>query len=166
MEIMRLRGRVSRGIGWAGREWDRVVEAHRDEVPDLGAYRRGTLNVVLVEPWCLPGDEAFRRRAHERGLGLGEEPSVGADFLACGNYIHPDIRVRSIGGKEVEGRLYVPGIPKDRWRDDTSAWEGPREVRRIEVISKAHLRTILGLGPDEEAEVEVELVVSDRPPSG
>lgn len=141
-------------------KWKILSLAHADEIPDLMEYHPGSLNVTLDEPWCAPDDASFRRISHDRGMRLSRDPSVGADFLANGNYIHPYLTVTSINGRAVEGRLYFPGISPARWEGDSSVWQRPVIVGRIEILSRTALRLWLGIGPQDELMVEITLAHS------
>jgi hypothetical protein len=158
-----LKGRVKKGCTWASQRhnWSCVIAAHRLELPEIVDYFPGTLNVVLHVRWSPPGDELHRRASHERGMLLRREHAPEANILANGNYLHPSARVRSIKGIEVDGRLYFPGIPDTRWKNDENVWKTIAPVDRIEIISKTQLRKLLGISPDEECDVEVVIEFRD-----
>lgn len=93
-------------------------------------------------------------QAHQDGVDRelsGEGADKGTDFLKCGNYIHPQIAVTEINGIPITGKLYFPAGHKH-----------PCASRpRIEIVSKDHIRTRLGIGKDEEVPVTVVLDISE-----
>src|ERR1700716_3002627 len=105
MGVEKLRGRVRKGQkAWVSTNWQRILRAHREEVPDLQEFVPGSFNIDLTDPpiWRPPNEGFFYTRSRERGLWLGrtlraeEAEAAGSDFLACGNFIHPQIRVVSL----------------------------------------------------------------------
>ncbi len=122
MPLWKLRGRVEAGQTWVTNNWKRIVVAHSRDLPDIADDVRGTLNIQLAERWYPPDDEKHRRESHKRGVSGGLKEETGADFLANGNYIHPEVWVCSIGGKPVEGRLDFAGVGKEVWEVDGNVW--------------------------------------------
>ena len=149
MSLKIFRGVVSRGVGWATihKNWDRLVNAHCDELPDIGQYVPGSLNIILTDPpaWQPPRDDELRGIARRKGVKLKLEYSLGGDFLYFGNYVHPDLRVIRINGIAVDGVLYYAGSQTAFGSDGLPQ---PIARDRIEILSKARLRKLLGMEDD------------------
>jgi CTP-dependent riboflavin kinase len=150
--VVTLKGRVRKGEGWVKNNWNRMVVAHGDELPEIDGYHPGTLNVQLDELWSPPGHREHHLASHRRGVEQRCLPQTGADFLAAGNYIHPTAVVRSINGISVDGRLYFPGNAQIAGKGEGA---NIKPTDRIEIISPAHIRSLLGISEDEEVAVEV-----------
>ena len=146
--LLLIRGTVGNGEGWSNKihagilNWKRMLIAHWDECPEIEIFAQGTFNVQLVDPsfWIPPHDTSCRINARSRGIMRGRIPETGADFLYCGNYIHPTARVISINGVAVEGRLYYPGVSEEYWPSDQAP--KPPSGTRIEIISPVRIRSL------------------------
>ncbi len=155
-ETVELRGVVKAGIGWSTKHgaWERMIVAHEYELPNIAEYEPGTFNIVLIEPteWRPPDDEYHRLQARAKG----EELDI--NFLVCGNYVHPTVRVVSLNAQSVSGRVYYPGT--SNWHFDDTGTPLPVDRCRIEVLSKDILRVKLGMeNPDKEYPVTVSLEI-------
>jgi len=143
-----------------------VVIAHLQEVPDIHTYVPGTFNVDLVDPrtWQPPDDEELRLRARRSGEALSRQYDLGGDFLFNGNYVHPKIKVASINGNLIDGRVYYPGT--EHWQFDKDGKVAPTVRTRIEILSKQHIRTVLKMeDKDEGYGVTLELMIEDTSPT-
>lgn len=162
MSTEMFRGKVVSGIQWATTHgnWERMVCAHEDELSEIHEFEPGTLNVDLVIPeeWHPPRDEELRLAARRKGVQLGDQYKKGADFLKCGNYVHPDLIVIEINGKSLEGFIYYAGSPHS-----FDANGEPRQIqrRRLEILSKENLRERLGL-TDVTHKTDVEVMIRVR----
>jgi hypothetical protein len=169
MKRLTFSGQLTSGMQWmTGKEskWEAVCNAHRGELPDIHQYVPGTFNVELREPasWRPPLDEYFRLQARRRGLEVGKgNCQQGADFLFCGNYIHPLLRVVLINQHPVDGRIYYPGTSS--WTFDDDGMPNPLTDKRtrLEVISKSRLRPLLQMD-DTNRRHEIQIVLEVLPP--
>jgi hypothetical protein len=164
----RLKGNVrDEGIGWVPAQCPRILRAHAEELPDIEQYCRGSFNIDLTYPlvWRPRNEGFFYARSRDRGLWLAKSLSaaeafaIGSDFLACGNFIHPQIRVVCLNGRPIEGRLYFAGVGEEIWQRRTLPWPLSRRHTGIEIISKHHLRSALGFDSNANGAVEVELEI-------
>ena len=140
-----LYGTAQRGQGWVSINWDRMKIAH---APELDGCLEGTFNVVLPTGWKPPDDDKYSQQANQLGNEMeksGKGEKDGTDFLKCGNYIHPKIRVTKINGVAIDGRVYYPAGFKDKGHPRTS----------LEILSKTKIREALGIGPRDSIDVAV-----------
>lgn len=168
----RLKGRVREGsTGWTSREWRRILLAHAEELPEITQFHSGTFNIHLTDPtvWRPPNEGYFYARSRDRGLWLAKSLSHeqaterGSDFLANGNFIHPQIRVVRVNGLPIEGRLYFAGIGQADWRRRAKPWPLSRWYTGVEIIARQRLRTVLSLDPHASGvEVEVALEIDSE----
>ena len=151
MEI-RLNGTIGKGIRWATDNWLRMKKAHS---PLLDEFHPGTLNIHLPEEWEPPNDQQYFEQARANGAmrrSCGFTYDDGVDFVECGNYVHPTIRVVSIAGLLINGLVYYPGAPLA---------QASKPMRmRIEVLAKTGIRKALGIG-DKDLPVLAVLEMSD-----
>ena len=164
MTTVILKGVLKSKIQWVTANWDRMIRAHRDEVPDIETFTTGTFNIALLDPsvWNPPNDEVHRRNSHEKGLRLGCNFESGADFLRCGNYIHPQISVTSINGLPLAGRVYYPGI--DETKLQAEGLPEPIDRQWLEILSKDNLRRRLNmsdLASDHPCEVVLSITAAE-----
>ena len=171
MATITLRGTVKKGCGWATRHgnWQRMLVAHKDELPDIEDYVEGTFNIHLTDPpeWRPPDDEQLRLAARKRGHRVGGDKNIpaGGDFLLCGNYVHPRLKVIALNGRAVEGRIYYAGIKPAEWPWGDFRLPQPTPRRRVEVLSKVNLRRLLGL-LDEDKKYDVSVTIEIGEVSG
>ena len=154
--MLTLRGVLRSEEKWVTANWDRMIRAHREELPEFESLAPGTFNVFLVDPvvWNPPDDEFHRRQSYEKGLRFGDAIEAGADFLKCGNYVHPQIHVTSINGLPIAGRAYYGGSAE--YPIPVEGLPAPMDRSKIEIMSKEHLRSRLkmtDLGSEHPCEV-------------
>lgn len=143
--VIVLTGKISAGRQWVTKNREEMVKAH---AYDLREFRRGTSNGNLIESWSPPDDERLTLKAHAKGL------QNGYGFRKRGNYVHPNVTVVQIDGVSIIGRLYFPAGLNEEFRFTAST------RNRLEIRSKEHIRTKLGLSDNEEKVVEVVLELS------
>jgi len=93
-------------IKFQGMLRDCMVKGLSEEFPEMNAFFPGTLNINLVEPpdWPPPRDSELRLAAHHQGHR--------STLLRNGNYLHPQLRIVSINGLLVDGRVYYPSCDR------------------------------------------------------
>lgn len=156
--------------GWATKNWPRMLVAHPGELTD---FVPGTFNIDLHATgqwgtpvsWEPPDDEKYSWAARAR------PEAREFDFVMWGNYLHPDVVVRSIekivsgsphsNRVDVAGRIYYPGGLHPNHK-----YEKAGKRTRIELVSPVRLRDAIGLADGDRVRVLLEVTAPSPAPAG
>ena len=123
---------TERGYRYANRLWKQICADHQQEFPVILECEPGTFNVLLDTNYNPPADAEYRELAVTRGRTVGR--------YGDGNHISPRAIVIQINNTPVTAWIYRGGH---------------REKPVLELISKEHLASLLGLSNGDHLELTI-----------